>query len=442
MKGFNNIILMFSLAGICLSSCEEKQTEYDGGIYTGESINGVPEGYGIWKGENKIYQGFWKKGKRCGQGILTYGDYTYRGAFADNKFNGVGVLSLGDSIVYRGSWKDGKYDGEGIMKDSLNREVEGLWKEDSIMIGTRISSDGVYRGTFNENLIPDGRGMISYGNMQFYEGSWTDGNPDGFGIQLAPDGWLRAGTWKNGTFKGEVLNYTADRIYGIDIARYQHKAPIKWKNLRITSLGRMSKKNIIGEVDYPVSFVYIKCTEGETVRNSYYNGDYKSARSNGIACGAYHFFSIHSEPEKQAQNFLKHLKLNKGDFPPVLDVEPSEKEIRQIGGNAELFRRIRIWLRIVEKSTGMRPILYINQMFVNRHMPYAPDLKENYEVWIARYGEYKPDLHLLFWQLAPDGFVRGIKGHVDINVFNGYRPTYDRYLRKKTYKGDLSGDNR
>ncbi len=66
-----------------------------------------------------------------------------------------------------------------------------------------------------------------------------------------------------------------------------------------------------------------------------------------------------------------------------------------------------------------RPILYISQRFVNKYLSLAPDLHNNYDVWIARYGEYKPDVNLVYWQLSPDGSVTGIHGHVDINVYNG-----------------------
>lgn len=434
MKSYRHIIPALLISASLFSSCKEKSMKHDGGIYTGEMSEGIPCGYGTWKGSDKTYSGFWKEGKKNGQGTLTFGNFKYRGSFKDDAFNGPGIMLCGDSIVYSGNWKDGKYHGTGTVRDSLGREITAEWEADSMKYGVRKDTTGIYTGTFDKNYIPCGKGIYKYGEMQFYEGEWVNDRPNGFGIQLAPDGWLRVGEWKKGNFKGEVLNYTADRIYGIDIARYQHNAPIRWKDLRITHLGHISKKKIIGKVDYPVSFVYIKCTEGETVQNKYYNDDYKSARSNGIRCGSYHFFSIHSKPEDQARNFLKNIKMGEGDFPPVLDLEPSNREIRSIGGDIELFKRVRTWLNIVEKALGIRPILYINQMFVNNHMPFAPDLEQGYEVWIARYGEYKPDLHLVMWQIAPDGRVSGIKGAVDINVFNGYRPAYDRYLRKKTYK--------
>ena len=58
----------------------------------------------------------------------------------------------------------------------------------------------------------------------------------------------------------------------------------------------------------------------------------------------------------------------------------------------------------------------------------------NYYVWIARYGEYKPEVRLLIWQLSPDGRVNGIHGDVDINVFNGYSDLFNDFISKELIK--------
>ncbi|MFC2766030.1 MAG: GH25 family lysozyme, partial [Prevotella sp.] len=92
-----------------------------------------------------------------------------------------------------------------------------------------------------------------------------------------------------------------------------------------------------------------------------------------------------------------------------------------------LWAAVRTWLKVVEETTGRKPVLYISQTFVNKHLPHAPDLKRDYPVWIARYGEYKPDVRLLYWQLSPDGRVSGIRGEVDISVFNGYGKEFDLF---------------
>lgn len=89
-------------------------------------------------------------------------------------------------------------------------------------------------------------------------------------------------------------------------------------------------------------------------------------------------------------------------------------------------------MQIVEKRIGVKPILYISQIFVNRYLPLAPDIKKNYNVWIARYGEYKPDVRLVYWQLSQDGRVNGIRGYVDINVFNGYQDVFNDFIKSQT----------
>ena len=118
----------------------------------------------------------------------------------------------------------------------------------------------------------------------------------------------------------------------------------------------------------------------------------------------------------------------------MLDVEPTNAQIRAYGGTEKLLQAIRTWLQIVEQQVGVRPILYVNQGFVTKHLADAADMKRDYQVWIARYGEYKPDVRLAIWQLSPDGRVAGIRGEVDINVFNGYHDQYEEFLETHCIK--------
>lgn len=342
-----------------------------------------------------------------------------------------------------GIWKDGIWlrrskNGIGVAFDHSGRPVSGTWNADTLIYGMRIGTDGTYSGQFNRDIYANGHGSCTYSDGSFYEGHWKNDLRDGFGFAVSP-GSIRAGEWDSGVYKGERMNYTSERIYGIDISRYQHGKgrkyyPIYWDRLRITQLGNISKKQVSGDVDYPVSFVYIKSTEGISIRNRYYAADYRQARRHGIYCGAYHFFSTKSDAAAQARYFLKHSFFRKGDFPPVLDVEPSHAQIEKMGGEQALFRAIRTWMGIVGRQTGVRPILYVSQNFVNKYLCNAPDIKRNYEIWIARYGEYRPDVRLIYWQLSPDGRVNGIHGDVDINVFNGYHDKFEQFLKTERIK--------
>lgn len=318
----------------------------------------------------------------------------------------------------------------------LGLSVQPLAKMPSLYIP--LDSTINYLGDLDKNGLPHGHGAWQDAKGAYYEGNWNHGKRDGFGFAVALKKPLRAGEWKNDNYRGERLVYSSDRIYGIDISKYQHiigkhKYSIDWKRLRITHLGNISKKTVSGHVNFPIKFIYVKSTEGATLLNPYYRLDYLAARAHGYKVGSYHFFSTLSPAALQARQFLKHTMVMKGDFPPVLDVEPTKDQIKKMGGTGVLFARIRAWLKFVERETGMKPILYINQTFVNRYLNLAPDLKHHYNIWIARYGEYKPDIHLVYWQLCPDGRVAGIHGEVDINVFNGYKDAFDKFAKQHSY---------
>ena len=272
--------------------------------------------------------------------------------------------------------------------------------------GTSLSPHGTYyEGHFDANFQRNGQGFSVDHHI------------------------VKSGEWKANHFRGERMLYTPSRVYGIDVSRHQHehgrkRYPIRWNALRITDLGSLSKKKVSGIVNYPVSFVFIKATEGKSLLNKYYLSDLKAARAHGIPVAPYHFFTHLSSGLQQAKFFVKSVRLSKATLPPMLDVEPSNAQISKMGGREVLFKEMLIWLRHVELYSHRRPILYVSQQFVNQHLVHAPEALRKYEVWIARYGEFKPYVKLTFWQLSPDGRVRGIHGDVDINVYNGTKSDF------------------
>ena len=325
-----------------------------------------------------------------------------------------------------------------LLKDALGRIIIGRFESDSLIIGIRIDSTGVYGGTMTLRGEARGHGIYRAADGTYFEGHWEHDQREGFGLSIGP-GHVKVGTWLRDQFRGEHFSYHSDRIYGIDISRYQHERgrhryQILWNRLRINHLGRRigNDRVLDDRVDYPVSFVYIKSTEGTTIENRYYDEDDEAARSHDIPVGAYHFFSTTTPPDEQARHFLVNTHFEKGDLPPMLDIEPSDRKIEEMGGPLVLFDAVRQWLAIVERATRCRPLLYINQRFANLYLPLAPDLKRDYHFWIARYGEYKPDIHLDIWQLSGDGHVQGITPECDLNVFNGYQAQWDEFLRIQT----------
>lgn len=209
----------------------------------------------------------------------------------------------------------------------------------------------------------------------------------------------RVNMWK--ALYGEEQYPAGYSIRGIDISHYQGK--IDWEKLRKAQIG-----------NEPISFVFIKATEGRSLLDENFNDNFYQARESGMLRGAYHYFKPRVSAKDQARYFIKQVKLEDGDLPPVLDIEEE--------GNlspAELRQAALTWLRIVEKEYKVKPILYTNYKFKQSYL--STKEFEPYPYWIAHY--YVPDLVYKgawkFWQHTDCGKLDGIKGKVDLNIYNG-----------------------
>lgn len=193
------------------------------------------------------------------------------------------------------------------------------------------------------------------------------------------------------------------RVHGIDVSK--HQGTIDWK--RVSQM----KKNGI-----QLSYVFIKATEGITRQDSKFETNWKQSAQNGLIRGAYHFYYPSRDAAKQADNFIKMVKLTKGDLPPVIDIEQSNgKSARKICDDAKVF------LDKLETHYKVKPIIYTNINFYNT---YLIGYFDDYPLWIAGYfdhdrfyNEFKTSW--IFWQHSESGNVDGIRGKVDFNVYKG-----------------------
>ena len=288
---------------------------------------------------------------------------------------------------------------------SLTRHVNG-WT------GTALWANGdFYRGTFDSIYRRDGHGFAVNGRM------------------------VQSGTWRADHYRGERMIYTADRVYGIDISRHQHEIgkkiyPIHWPSLRIVGIGSVAHQHAAGKVDYPREFRLHQSDTGDFDFQQILPLRLERRTCSRHPRGALSLLFAQIERHRPSEIFLKYARIPLTSMPPVLDVEPTDQQIAQMGGREVLFRETLNWMRYVERATGRRPILYVGQSFVNDHLPHAPEALRSYDVWIARYGEFRPYVKLAFWQLTPEGRVRGIHGDVDINVFNGNQEEFTRWRKQ------------
>lgn len=163
-------------------------------------------------------------------------------------------------------------------------------------------------------------------------------------------------------------------------------------------------------------FVFAKCTEGVSSVDQFYAQNKQKAKAAGLLFGAYHFFRPGQDAGIQAQNFLKHAQLEKGDLQPVLDWETTHIPTTDV-------QRAQIWLGEVEKSCGKKPIIYGGAYTLNP-LKLKDSFKE-YPLWLAAYGSKNPFLpapwtHFSFHQFTDKGNVPGIPAtDEDMDYFNG-----------------------
>ncbi len=187
-------------------------------------------------------------------------------------------------------------------------------------------------------------------------------------------------------------------LRGVDVSHHQKK--IEWDSVATKE---------------PIDFAFVKATEGGDFVDSLFCYNWDELKRLGIRRGAYHFFRAYGCGDEQAAHFLSQVEMMPGDLAPVLDIEILDDIAPEI-----MLQEAKIWLEVVERQLGVKPIIYSNQHFYERYLSGHLD---HYPLWIARYSEEKPFLttgkNWEFWQFSNEGCIEGICKKVDLNVFSG-----------------------
>lgn len=197
-------------------------------------------------------------------------------------------------------------------------------------------------------------------------------------------------------------------VHGLDISHYS--CDVEWDNVK-----KMNENGV------NVDFVFMRATKGLDLVDFQLQQNWDGAKSAGILRGVYHFYRYDLDPSLQAEFFLKTVKIETGDLPPVLDVENDKNTDDAKLPKDDILRGVATWLMIVEERTGVKPLIYCNLDYYKR---YIKDKFPDYKIWIANYENNKsvklPDgrpWH--FWQTSEQARCNGISEKIDFNVFNG-----------------------
>ena len=201
-------------------------------------------------------------------------------------------------------------------------------------------------------------------------------------------------------------------VYGIDVSR--HQGTIDWEKLK-------NEHN----PDAPITFVYIKASEGSDFKDTKFKENFSNARKYGFTRGAYHYFTTPSSGASQANLFISMVKLSPGDLPPVLDLEEKPKNKKKY------IEEAKIWLKKIEEHYGVKPIIYASSKYKKKYLD--EEFFKEYPSWVAHY--YIPRLtegeEWLMWQCSDIGVLPGINEKVDINIFNGSEKQFKALLIDK-----------
>lgn len=194
------------------------------------------------------------------------------------------------------------------------------------------------------------------------------------------------------------------RLWGIDISKYQ-------SNINWSLLVRRNKPD----------FVFVKATEGVTIRDVMYKSHKKNLEKHDILHGAYHFWSFRSSGAKQARAFIRHANLNEGNLVPMVDVEyPRGRMPRK----AKVVRELKKFCAIIEAHYGVNPIIYTQPRL---YRDYLSSSFSHYPKWFASYSR-SPGYAWDIWQHTERGRVYGMPGRVDKNVMKSNMASLEKLV--------------
>ncbi len=180
-----------------------------------------------------------------------------------------------------------------------------------------------------------------------------------------------------------------------------------------------------GYIDYRqvkesgIEVVYIKASQGSNIKDAYFDINYENAKAEGLKVGFYHFLTATntSEAEREARFFASVIAGKQPDCKLVMDYEVfGGVSIEESNNIAQVF------LESVKRLTNKDIIVYSD--LSNAENRFSRQIADNYELWIAYYGDYNNLRYVqTSWerwigvQYTDRGYVPGIRGNVDRDLY-------------------------
>lgn len=203
-------------------------------------------------------------------------------------------------------------------------------------------------------------------------------------------------------------------VHGIDISRWQ--GDIDWNSVRNAG----------------ISFAFIKATEGGDHSDPNFRRYWYEAAQARIPRGAYHFYYFCRSGAENAYWYIRNVPREAGSLPPVLDMEwANSRNCPRRPPAHEVLREAEVFLQIVGRHYGQRPIIYTTVDFYRENQMG----RLNAEFWLRSVADHPsvtyPGQRWTFWQYTGTGIVPGIQGDTDLNAFAGSAADWARWLQTR-----------
>jgi lysozyme len=211
-------------------------------------------------------------------------------------------------------------------------------------------------------------------------------------------------------------------VHGVDVSRWQGN--VNWEKLRAQG----------------ANFAYIKATDGGDHLDPMFRTNWRNADAAGLKRGAYHFFYWCRTAGEQADWFIRNVPRAEGALPPVIDVEwNGESSCKRRPSREMVLEKMQVFMDKLERYYGQRPIIYTSPDFYRDNLRGAfPD----YPFWLravaAHPSKVYPGRKWLFWQYSGSGLSHGVRGRIDLNVYQGDERAWRAWAGGQTTVADAN----
>lgn len=207
-------------------------------------------------------------------------------------------------------------------------------------------------------------------------------------------------------YNGRYLTCLAgESQLGIDVSAHQQE--IDW--------GQVARAGIRFAM---IRVGYRGYESGDLVRDQYAQRNYEGAKAAGLEVGVYFFSQAVTEGEalEEAQFLLDAIQGWELALPVVYDWEYISREARTGNADKRMVTDCSIAFCEAVESAGYAPMIYFNRHQAQDFL-YLEELTA-YPFWLALYSDRMTyPYRVQMWQYTQTGYVPGIVGAVDINLW-------------------------